>query len=359
MKWLFALPDPSLDELLSQVSRSFYFSLAVLPKALRRQLSVAYLVARAADTIADTAAVPVERRLELLQQTRDAINDDGGERGHALCGTLRGELLERLDIAVGGARETSGERTLLLRLDQCFVEMQRFEVSDRERTRAVLATLIEGMERDLRRFPGATTETSRDVKALATVRDLDEHCYFAAGCVGEYWTKMTAAHCPGLERLARPDFIARGIRLGKALQYVNVLRDAPRDLQQGRSYIPVELLTPMGLLPIDLRDPQKRRKARPIFDLLLERAVAHVDAAMPYVLAIPRSEPRLRLAALWPIWIGLGTLALLKDMKDPFDPTEVVRIPQNDLYKILAESTAVVSFNTALERSHARRRAAV
>ena len=115
----------------------------------------------------------------------------------------------------------------------------------------------------------------------------------------------------------------------------------------------------MGIAPIDLRDPVKRRRARPIFDLLLERAVAHVDAAMPYVLAIPRTEPRLRLAALWPIWIGLGTLALLKDMRDPFDPTEVVRIPQNELYKILAESTAVVSFNSALERSHARRRAAV
>ncbi len=191
MKWLFALPDPSLDELLSQVSRSFYFSLAVLPKVLRRQLSVSYLVARAADTIADTAAVPTARRLELLAQTREAIADP--DKGGALCATLRGELLERLDIAVGGARETSGERTLLLRLDQCLVELGRFDVSDRERTRAVLATLIEGMERDLRRFPGATTEISHEVKALATVKELDEHCYYAAGCVGEYWTKMTAA----------------------------------------------------------------------------------------------------------------------------------------------------------------------
>ncbi len=29
--------------------------------------------------------------------------------------------------------------------------------------------------------------------ALDTLADLDEHCYMAAGCVGEYWTVMTAA----------------------------------------------------------------------------------------------------------------------------------------------------------------------
>ncbi len=357
MKWLFALPDPTLDELLSQVSRSFYFSLAVLPKSLRRQLSVAYLVARAADTVADTSAVPAARRIELLGLLRAAIDDPG--KGVALCTTLRGELLERLDIAVGGARETSGERSLLLRLDQCLVELARFERADRDRTSRVLATLIEGMERDLRRFPGASDSLSEEVKALETVKDLDEHCYYAAGCVGEYWTLMTAAHVAGLDRLSRPDYVARGVRLGKALQYVNVLRDAPRDLQQGRSYIPVEMLAPLGLQPIDLRDPDKRRQARPIFDALIDRAVAHVDAAMPYVLAIPRSEPRLRLAALWPIWIGLGTLTMLRQARDPFDPSEVLRIPQNELYRILAESMAVVSWNGALERSHARRRAAV
>jgi len=357
MKWLFALPDPTLDELLSQVSRSFYFSLAVLPKALRRQLSVAYLVARAADTIADTTAVTTERRIELLSEVREAI--EYPDRAPRLCAHLRAEMLERLDIAVGGARETSGERTLLLRLDQCLEELARFDVSDRERTSRVLAILIEGMERDLRRFPGASAQHTEEVRALETVKDLDEHCYYAAGCVGEYWTQMTAAHVPGLARLARPDYVARGIRLGKALQYVNVLRDAPRDLQQGRSYIPVELLTPVGLRPIDLRDPVRRQTARPIFDALLERAVAHVDAAMPYVLAIPRSEPRLRLAALWPIWIGLGTLAMLKRARDPFDPTEVVRISQGELYRILAESAAVVSFNGALERSHSRRRESV
>ena len=41
-------------EVLRSVSRSFYLSLRVLPKPLRDPLSLAYLLARATDTIADT-----------------------------------------------------------------------------------------------------------------------------------------------------------------------------------------------------------------------------------------------------------------------------------------------------------------
>ena len=44
--------------LLKRVSRAFYLSIRVLPEPVRRPVGLAYLLARAADTIADTAAVP-------------------------------------------------------------------------------------------------------------------------------------------------------------------------------------------------------------------------------------------------------------------------------------------------------------
>ena len=43
-------------------------------------------------------------------------------------------------------------------------------------------------------------------------------------------------------------------------------------------------------------------------------------------MAIPRWEPRLRLAALWPLWIGLGTLEQLAAADDPLDPARPVKI---------------------------------
>src|SRR6266404_1303114 len=52
--------------LLASVSRSFYLSIRVLPKPLRAPIGLAYLLARASDTIADSAEVPVETRLHHL-----------------------------------------------------------------------------------------------------------------------------------------------------------------------------------------------------------------------------------------------------------------------------------------------------
>ena len=63
-----------LSTLLKKVSRSFYLSMAILPNQLRLPISLAYLIARAADTIADTSIIPSFKRsdyLKLLQQQLD------------------------------------------------------------------------------------------------------------------------------------------------------------------------------------------------------------------------------------------------------------------------------------------------
>jgi farnesyl-diphosphate farnesyltransferase len=167
---------------------------------------------------------------------------------------------------------------------------------------------------------------------------------------------MTAAHVPGLKRLQRPDFVARGVRLGKALQMVNVIRDAPADLQSKRCYFPTDLLERHGLVPRDLIDPAKRLHARAAYDELYGIALQHIDAAFPYVLAIPRREARLRLAALWPLWIGLGTLEKLRVTADPLDPATPVKIDRREVYRIVAESSLAVGSDTLLEGRHLRRR---
>jgi farnesyl-diphosphate farnesyltransferase len=342
-----AVPDRSLDEILSGVSRSFYLSLAVLPRAMRTQLSVAYLVARAADTIADTRLVQRSRRLELLDALRGAIADF--ERIVPVVGEVRREI----GAGAGDTGASPAERVLLERLGDCLRALAAFEPGDRTRTEKVLATLITGMERDLRRFP----DDAPAPIALATMAELDEHTYFAAGCVGEYWTLMTAAHVPSVKRLARPDFVARGVRLGKALQMVNVIRDAAADLAAKRCYFPTELLARHQLTPRDLIDPRERRRARAAYDELHAIALEHVDAAFPYVLAIPRREARLRLAALWPLWIGLGTLADLRAAEDPLDPATPVKIDRREVYRIVAESSLAVGSDRLLEARHRRRRA--
>ena len=348
---------PDLDALLRRVSRSFYLSLRVLPPAVRVQLKAAYLVARAADTIADTRILPAARRLELLRALKRAIDVDGDRR--PLVTELNATLHVVGDKDVGSA----AERELLARIESCLDALGTFDDGDRVRADKVLGTLITGMERDLARFPNAQpTDPPPVPTALATFAELDEHTYYAAGCVGEYWTAMCAAHVPGLERLARPDLTARGVRLGKALQMVNVLRDIPSDLREGRCYLPADMLARVGLRPNDLTDPSRRLRARPILQELHGRALAHVDAAFPYVLAIPAHQPRLRLAALWPLWIGLATLERFRDAIDPLDPTTTIKISRKEVYEIVVESLPVVSPKSISDRwlvaRHKARRAA-
>src|SRR5437879_13909076 len=75
------MPSDLLGDLLRQVSRSFYLSLAVLPSALREPIGLAYLLARAADTIADTRLVVRAERLGHLETLRRSCAGEPADVG--------------------------------------------------------------------------------------------------------------------------------------------------------------------------------------------------------------------------------------------------------------------------------------
>src|SRR5713226_1180568 len=141
--WRPSLPSPDLaSDLLKRVSRSFYLSLAVLPASVRPILGLAYLFARAADTIADTRLIDRELRITHLLAFRDELD------------SLAPGRLAALVAATRGIQSLAAERTLLERLPECFAAYQALSVADRQRVRHVLETIVEGMTEDLRRFPG-------------------------------------------------------------------------------------------------------------------------------------------------------------------------------------------------------------
>src|SRR4029453_18576339 len=65
-----------LRDLLKRVSRLFYTTLVVVPANVRDQVSLAYLFARAADTIADTELIDRPRRLDYLSQFKAQFVSD-------------------------------------------------------------------------------------------------------------------------------------------------------------------------------------------------------------------------------------------------------------------------------------------
>jgi len=332
-----------LDDLLRQVSRSFYLSLRILPSALREPISLAYLLARAADTVADTRLVPRAERLRHLEALRSAYAGAPAD----VAALARG-------CAVHQPHEA--ERRLLERIDEALGRLHALPDDDRAAVHSVLATLTSGMIFDLARFPG---EDAAHLAALDTLEELDHYTYLVAGCVGPFWTALHVAHRPRLAGWDLERMSAQGIRFGKALQMTNVLRDAPGDLRGGRCYLPARALEPLGLRPTDLLDPRLTPRARPVLRRLVAHTLEHYDVAWRYTLAIPRAEWRMRLACAWPLLIGLGTLALLTRHPDPLAATTPIKIPRADLRAMLARSLVAVWSNTALRREGARLRAAV
>jgi farnesyl-diphosphate farnesyltransferase len=169
-----------LGTLLKGVSRSFYLTLRVLPAGMRDPVGLAYLLARAADTIADTSLIDPERRLALLLDLRAQVN---GARDD-------GTLSRTLATEVAREQTQSDEKVLLESIGPALDVLEAFGEADRAAVRDIVTTLTQGMEFDLRTFPD---EQSGRILALAEPEALDRYTYLVAGCVGEFWTRMTYA----------------------------------------------------------------------------------------------------------------------------------------------------------------------
>ncbi|PKB78999.1 MAG: hypothetical protein BZY88_15590 [SAR202 cluster bacterium Io17-Chloro-G9] len=326
--------DRLLNEVLKGVSRSFYLTIRVLPRRLRPPVGLAYLLARAADTIADTRVLAPALRLERLLAFREQV------RGPADLVTL-----QSIFDAASVERATPQERALMESLPQAFALVEALPESDRLELRTVVDTLTLGMELDLTTFPA---EDSGGLSALAKPEDLDRYVYLVAGCVGRFWTVVTAAHEPRLASSDVERMSETGVRFGKALQLTNVLRDVPRDLMIGRCYLPGEDLAGSGLTPEDLLDPANAARARAVLVTWTETALGHFECAQDYLLAIPRRCVRLRLAVLWPLLLGLGTLARLVRNEDWLAPGSLSKVSRRWVYWMMVRSIPAALSDTLL-----------
>jgi farnesyl-diphosphate farnesyltransferase len=309
-----------LGDLLKATSRSFYLTLRVLPAAVRPQIGLTYLLARTTDTIADTELVPPEQRLDALKRLRERI------QGPSTAPLNFGELAKHQGSAAEGI--------LLEKVEDSLTLLQTLSPADQQLARTVLNTITGGQELDLRRFAGASAEK---IVALETAAQLDDYTYRVAGCVGEFWTKICRAHLFPKLRLDDAQLLANGVRFGKGLQLVNILRDLPADLKKGRCYLPANKLEPAGLLPEVLLSPVNEAKFRPLFQEYLDRAESHLAAGWTYTNTLPLGQFRVRLACAWPILIGMKTIEKMRTAS-VLDLQQHIKVSRIEVREIMLRS---------------------
>jgi farnesyl-diphosphate farnesyltransferase len=321
------------NELLRATARSFYLTLRVLPAAIRRQIGFAYLLARAADTIADTEIVPIDRRLDALQKLRESI------QGHTQA------KLDMKDLA--GKQGAPAEKLLLEEIGSTLNDLQTFSPEDQKRIRDVLGIITSGQAMDLNRFSSTVSaDGTLRIIPLETAADLDDYTYRVAGCVGEFWTKICRAHLFPNARLDEEEFRVNGVRFGKGLQLINILRDLPADLKRGRCYLPMDKLEKYKLLPATLLSQVNENRFRPLFTEYLDKAESHLQAGWEYTNMLPFNQFRVRLACAWPILIGVKTIEKLR-LANVIQLRQGVKISRSDLRRLIVKSVLACPISSA------------
>lgn len=198
-------PDPAVAALLprahatmQRVARTFAVATRLLPRPVREDVELLYLVLRSLDDLVD---------LEATNPGDPAAT----------------ERLAAVEAWAAGRRPgTSTQETLILD------DLARRHPS---LPRDAVADFTVGMRQDLAG------------PVIATEADLDEYCDRVAGTVGRLMAAILGAGGRDADAAARA--------LGRAMQRTNVLRDIDEDLDRGRVYLPAQTLAAHGVA--DLR----------------------------------------------------------------------------------------------------------
>lgn len=264
-----------LNEILKNVSRSFYLSLRFLPKGFREPTSVGYLLARLSDTIADAGEEVMEAREEMLQAFLNAVFTGNYESLSAING-------------IKGLGE--GEALLLRHSEGCLQAMLRLPEWQQKAVKRVVGIITEGQRWDLTRFRGS------GVVRLRGDEELQRYTYQVAGCVGEFWTELGFG-LGEFSSVGRRQMEEWGRSFGRALQLINILRDVPEDLENGRCYLPG-----VGEATVEVLLAERGR--------WLAEAHRGLDDAESYAKAL--IGRRMRFATVLPTLIGRETLKQLE-----------------------------------------------
>jgi len=214
---------PSLERLLEKTSRTFALSIPVLPEPTRREVMIAYLLFRIADTFEDASHWSPERRIRALE-----------EFGGLLMGEAEPDAADLSAAWVAeGASPHEGYRELLAATP--FVLEQFFTLSA-EAVGAIRPHVL----RSARGMADFVARTKEGHLELSSTAELQRYCYAVAGIVGEMLTELFLLRRGNLAPIA-PRLRERASTFGEALQLVNILKDSSDDASEGRRYLPARV----------------------------------------------------------------------------------------------------------------------
>lgn len=276
-----------LRDMLRNVSRTFAISIEQLPAGLRDAVTIAYLLFRVSDCLEDTDEIERDRKAELLRLWAQVLD------GETPIASLIG--------AVAGLDENDPEVYVTQHADQLLDALHKLPKPNQETIIQHVYQTSLGMARWQEHGPFVETE-----------EEMDDYMFEVAGRVGYLLTDLFGWYSPFIEKQKdklRP--LAR--EFGLALQTVNIIRGMRKDYERGWVFVPRSFYEPLGLTRDSLFAQENQVAALQVIARLADKAEAHLRNGLQYIINIPPTHYRIRLACSWPLFFAIKTLAVSRD----------------------------------------------
>ncbi|MCX6771627.1 MAG: squalene/phytoene synthase family protein [Candidatus Micrarchaeota archaeon] len=299
--------------ILPNVSRSFALCIRILPAPLNRQMMLSYLVFRVIDTVEDSSA-PLAAKKMMFAEFLSLLSRGGAN--DAASGACARKMLARLDY------------TYEMELLEALPSLVRAYFSLPSGARRAISKRARVMARGMCEF---------QKKPIETFADQDRYSYYVAGVIGHLFNDLLEFNGIITSRLKR-QLSRYAQKFGLALQKVNILRDIADDIASHRYYWPKRLLAKYGLGYHDICSSENREKALAVLHEQIKDARAYIDAAMQYILLLPKKALQVRMFCLIPLFMAIESYVKCMNNADVFVPGKKVKISRECVGDIVAKS---------------------
>jgi farnesyl-diphosphate farnesyltransferase len=304
------LPDNEFQAvLLEGVSRTFALTIPQLPPALFPAVANAYLLCRIVDTVEDEVSLSAEQKKFFCSTFIEVVKT--GQQAETFSEQLAPLLSEQTIPA---------EHTLIKLTPRVIAITHSLDKAQIE----ALACCVEVMAKGMPVFQALDLHAG-----LNTMADMDNYCYYVAGCVGEMLAKLFCYYSPEIA-VHEEELLKLSVSFGQGLQMTNILKDIWDDAQRGVSWLPQDIFTETGFELKNLTPETDSEAFREGLKYLISIAHQHLENALRYTLLIPSHETGIRKFCLWALGMAVLTLKKIKQNLT-FNQSSQVKITRNSV----------------------------
>ncbi|MCK5828759.1 MAG: squalene/phytoene synthase family protein [Methylococcales bacterium] len=314
LEYINQLPDAEFQAILLEgVSRTFALTIPQLPNELYPAVANAYLLCRIVDTIEDEVSINAKQKKYFCSTFIDIVKI--GKNTQSFAEELAPLLSDQTIPA---------EHCLIHLIPRVIEITHTFDPVQID----ALANCVETMAKGMPIFQDMDLHAG-----VKTMSDMDDYCYYVAGCVGEMLAKLFCHYSTDID-IHKDELLKLSVSFGQGLQMTNILKDIWDDAKRGVCWLPQDIFTETGFDLKNLTTDTNDENFRLGLEHLISIANDHLHNALRYTQLLPSHEIGIRNFCLWALGMAVLTLKNIKNNLD-FNDSNQVKITRKDVKKTI------------------------